>query len=414
MRKSAVALVMVLFAGSSYAQFSGYASAGYGFHSNPLYNFATTSDQLLQGYWQFDYLSSTPAADWKIGYVGGLMQFQDLAGRNYYEHRMSAGSTQRFPDASGETDEEGDEVPFKGNTLEWGAKLGARHDRAEYRQFENWGGEVSGTFTWGAGTAASVALGDETSLRRYANVPELDNLSSVGSIRLTLGAAPGVRFSLFGGAGIKHYITSEVDTSVFITVSSSSSSNGKGQGRGKGKSLLAGTGNGKKDILVNASTVNTVQLYVGMAATREWEGGSAQGELLFRIDPGSSTRVLAQYTNSTLLTGDLYNDFFSHSGPEFKLMFHQQLAQGFSVSFDAVAQRRKYLSPAFDLEGVQTASTRIDVLGGMEVSLSRYIALGENIGFDVTLAGGVSRNESNDAYNDYSTRHYGLAVGVGF
>jgi hypothetical protein len=197
---------------------------------------------------------------------------------------------------------------------------------------------------------------------------------------------------------------------VFTTVSSSSSSNGQG----KGKGLLSGTGNGKKDLLVNASSVNTLQLHVGVGAAWRWEDGSVQSEFLYRIDPGSSTRVLAQYTNTTMLSEDLYNDFFSHAGPEAKLSFRQQLPLGFSVSFEVLAQRREYLSPAFSLDGIVTAARRVDLHGGVEVSLSHALALGENFGVDVGLVGGFSRNQSNDVYNDFSGHHYSLTVGMGF
>ena len=41
----------------------------------------------------------------------------------------------------------------------------------------------------------------------------------------------------------------------------------------------------------------------------------------------------------TLLSEDLYNDFFSHSGPEIKMGLRQNLPLGLNVSIDALAQR---------------------------------------------------------------------------
>ncbi len=405
MRKIVFLLVMLLVAASGRGQFSGYASAGYGFHSNPLYNFDMVSDNLLQGYWQMDYLASSPSVDWKVGYVGGLMLFQNLAGRNYYEHRMSVGTTRRFPE--GMEEGEGDDAPFRGNSLALGARLGARHDRAEYQQFDSWGGDLSGTYTWGEGTSLATALTNETGLRRYTSVPELDNLTSVVTLRLTVGAPGSVHGSFFGGGGIKHYLTSEVDTSNFATSSN-------GQGKGKGKGLLSGTGNGKKDILVNATSVNTLQLHIGVGMEAGWEKGSVQVQILYRIDPGSSTRVLAQYANSTLLSEDLYNDFFSHRGPEFTLALRQSLPLGIHFSLDVEAMRKAYLSPAFSLDGVQTAADRVDLHGGVELSLSRYTELGGGLGVDIGVACGLMRNQSNDAYNDFSGHHYGVTLGIGF
>ncbi len=410
-RSIVIALLAVLGAAPGKAQFSGYASSSYGYHSNPLSNYAGTPDHFLQGYWQLDYRTPSPSSEFTLGYLGGLMVFRNLALRDYYEHRVTVGVLQRYPGSTEKAEDEEDEPPFRGRTLELGARVGARHDRSEYRQFDNWGGDVFTTYTWGVGTPGSFALSNETGLRRYANVPELDNLTSVFSLRRTAGATEGTRYSLFGGAGIKHYVTSEVDTSVFATVGSSSSSNGRGKGKGKG--IFSGTGNGKKDLLVNASSVNTIQLHVGVGVAWQWEGGSAHSEVLYRIDPGSKTRILAQYTNSTLLSEDLYNDFFSHAGPEFKLTLRQKLPLGFNVTAGVVAQRRKYLSPAYTLDGLESASARVDLHGKLELSLTRWIALGESLGFDVGVGGELVRNQSNDAYNDFSGSQYSLVVGIG-
>ncbi len=410
MRNLAFAILTLLASSGGNAQVSGYASATYGYHSNPLSNYAGAADRTLEGYCQLDYLGSSPSTDVKMGYVGGLMVFQELAPRTYYEHRASIGMVRRYPSA-GEQPEGEQDAPFRGNSFEFGGRLEARHDRAEYTQFDNWGAGISGIYTWGAGSSSPVALSNETGLRRYANVPELDNLTTLFSLRLGLGGGRGATFSLLGGAGIKHYITSTVDTSVFQTVGAGGSS---GAGKGKGRGIFAGTGNGKKDILVNTGVVNTIQLNVGIAASWQWEEGSLLGEVLYRMNPESSTRVLAQYANTTILSEDLYNDFFSHAGPECKLTFRQKFSPGWSLAIDALAQRRKFLSPAFTIDGVQSASSRIDLHAGIDLSLTRTLPLGESLNIDLGLAGGVLRNQSNDAYNDFSAYHYGVVAALGF
>ena len=165
---------------------------------------------------------------------------------------------------------------------------------------------------------------------------------------------------------------------------------------------------------MNATSVNTLQLHIGVGMAAGWEKGSVQVQVLYRIDPGSSTRVLAQYANSTMLSEDLYNDFFSHRGPEFTLALRQSLPLGIHFSLDAEAMRKAYLSPAFSLDGVQTAADRVDLHGGVELSLSRYTELGGGLGVDIGVACGLMRNQSNDAYNDYSGHHYGVTLGIGF
>jgi hypothetical protein len=115
-----------------------------------------------------------------------------------------------------------------------------------------------------------------------------------------------------------------------------------------------------------------------------------------------------------MLNGDIYNDFFSYGGPEVKVGSHQALPFGIQLSVRTEMQRKKFLAPALDLDGYQTTANRVDVRGVAEGTLSRVFPLKNGVALELTLSGGASRNQSNDAYNDYSLFYYSGSVGIGF
>jgi hypothetical protein len=391
----------------AWGQFDGYASGTYGFQSNPLYNYAMLSDQVKEGYWELNYAAPSSGRKFTLGYVGGLVLFNRLAERNYYEHRLTFGYALQYPvRKSIDSAEEGDndEEKFEGNILELGGKLSARHDKEVCREFDNMGFDLSGAFTWGAGSGKEVKLVNQVSRRRYVYLAELDNVTDVLHLRVTGTVAKGIQSGYFAAVGIKHYTTSQVDTSRVETGNQGS----KGQGKGLGNSAKT------KLILTNSSTTNTYQISAGVALKWSWEGGGTEGEVLYRYNPTSEVRFLAQHANTTLLNEDIYNDFFSYSGLEAKLGVHQTLAFGVQLGVRTELQRKKFLAPALDLDASQTASNRIDVRGIVEGTLSREFPLKDGVALELSLTGGTSRNQSNDAYNDYSLYYFSVSAGVGF
>lgn len=398
---------LIAFTALAWGQFNGYASGTYGFQSNPLYSYAMLSDQVKEGYWELNYAASSSKQEFTLGYVGGLMLFNRFVERNYYEQRLSFGYALRYPlrkSIDSTDDAENDEEKFRGNLLELGGKLSARHDKEAHQEFDNLGFDFSGAFAWGVGSGKEVKLVNQVSRRQYVYLAELDNVADVLHLRVTSAVAEGIQLGYFAAAGIKHYTTSQIDTTRVET----GNQGNKGKGRGLGNPGKA------KQVLANSSTTNTYQISAGAALTWNWQGGGIEAEILYRYNPTTEIRFLAQYANTTLLSEDIYNDFFSYGGPEAKLSIHQALPLGIQLGVRTEMQRKKFLAPALDLDASQTASNRVDVRGILEGTLSRVFPLKNGVTLEISLNGGTSRNQSNDAYNDYSLYYYSASVGIGF
>ena len=142
-------------------------------------------------------------------------------------------------------------------------------------------------------------------------------------------------------------------------------------------------------------------------------GGKLESRILYRYNPGTSVRFLVQYANTTVLSQDIYNDYFSYGGPELDAALRQRLPLLLQLSVVVQADRRRYLAPALDLGGELTSAQRTDLRGTAEVTLSRSFPIDDAWSFDVSFIAGMIRNQSDDAYNDYALTYYSLGIGIG-
>ena len=405
------------------AQLSGYASGSYGYHSDPLYNYATLSDHVTEGYWELGYLRPSKSHDIRVGYVGGLMIFDALAERNYYEHRLDVsyaaryGIFRRIREQTDDADSDAEtEEYFRGNRIDLRGTLSARYDNSAFDEFDNSGLDLSGGFTWGVGSATEFGVSDRGGVRRYTYLPELNNLTDQLTFRVSNGESDSLRLSFFLAAGVKHFTTGSIDTTRVSIGGGTFNPGNKGKGKG-GAGLGGGNGGGQNgktvQILENSGTTDTYQLSAGASAAWKWDGGSLESQVLYRYNPGSGVRFLVQYANSTLLSEDIYNDYFSYGGPEVTMAFRQKLPFSLRLALQSDASWRKFLAPALNLEGVESSPHRIDLRGVAELTLSRSFPIDDAWSVDVTLAASAIRNRSSDAYNDYSLFSYSLGIGVG-
>ena len=406
------------------AQLSGFVSASYGYHRNPLYNYEMIPDQLRQGYVELQYAHPVGAGAITAGYVGGLMIFNTFTDRNYYEHngrvayRQAFGTLARRAASAGidteeeEQEEEEDVEPADRDSvrsyLDIAAQFGARHDKAVFREFDNVGGSLTGAYRFRIG-GLYLRIHNDLGVRTYANLTELSNLSDVLSVHLGRFSQGGVTSGVMIQGGIKHFTNDVYDTTRF---ESKRTYVEKDNGKGKGGAKIVVPSD--KEILVNATTTTSSQLAGGVFAGSSWTSGSWTAELLYRFNTGSGTRYLAQYANSSMLNEDIYNDFFSHDGPSSRIILRQSLPFGLQSVVTMEVMRKHFAAPALSLNGDQIAENRIDLQGSAELWLSRYIELPGGFGLDVALSAGVARIQSNDDYNDFSLIQCGIHLGIGF
>jgi len=411
-------------------QFTGYCSATRGYHANPLYNFERIGDQVTQTYLELGYAELTPSSALKVNYVSGLMLFNAFTDRNYYEHSLTgsygfslAGSGDRSTDqesAAEEGAEEEEEDETEAETaarygesaypaLEFTLKIGARHDKGFFREFDNVGGDAGCAYRMLLGEDLALNLTNTLGYRRYLYLSPLSNITDQLTVEVGVPAGRPLRYGIRSITGIKHFTETIYDTARFETVRTFVL---KPAGRGKGGAKIKVPSD--KQLLLNPETENIVQFTIG--AFGEWKlgGGSLSAEILYRRNPGRPTRYLAQYANTSMLNEDIYNDHFSFEGPDISVTLRQALPFAIQAIVTTGYQRKLFGAPALNLQGVQSAPNRIDHRTSLEFYISRYFELSDGLGLDLAVSGAILRNQSNDDYNDYPLFQTGVSVGVGF
>lgn len=395
------------------AQFSGYLSAGYGYNTNPLYNYERLGDQLTQSYSEFGYTVSSPASHFRASYINGLMLFNRHTARNYLDHHLLLRYDNDFgvPDDAA-SDPEDDPPPFNENTphgLQTALKLSARHDKEVFKEFDNYASELTGQYRLPVGDF-SLSIENALGYRHYVYLDPLSNITDVLTVRLGNPPGKGWQYGIRAGAGLKHFTTSIYDTTEFENRRSFVL---KQVGRGKGGAIFKRVP-AEKGILVNAESDNILQLAAGLSGGLEWETGNVRTEFVYRRNPGLSSRYLAAYTEGATLNDDIYNDQFSYEGPAIQIQVRERLPLGIHAQFRLEHQRKRFGAPSLTLEGVETSPTRIDRRYEAELYAFRYFPLGGNLGLGLSLGIGFLRNESNDQYNDFSVFSISPSIGIGF
>lgn len=415
------------------AQFSVYASAGTGYHQDPLYNYEKISDQVRQGYLDLSYDSEHPSSVFGLHYVGGLVVFNRLEDRNFYEHiflgtykirlvrdRTSPLAPQDTTDAEGESGEdklsasEAQAIAsFRDSTgsfIGLNAKIAARHDKLLLRDFDNQSCELSANYRFSLGDQSYTRLTNTFAGRSYSYVSELSNLNDLATVEIGWWPDSSFVYGAIGSVGYKYYTSSLYDTTKFET-QRGFSQNAPGKGKTGGKQLVASV----KDILVVPQSNGTVEVVGGFFLRKDWSGNSSfLSSILYRWMPRPAVRYLAQHSSTSLMTQDIYNDFFSYQGPEAKLYAVTRLFFNIQFTLEAGCQYRRYEAPALTLAGTEIGKNRSDMRSSAEISLSRFFTLSGDFGCDLTWMTELTRNQSNDDYNDFSFYAVTVAVGISF
>ncbi len=420
----AVLILMTALMSLSFAQFEGYGSITAGYNKNPLNNYQTVGDQTKQTYFELKYNKEFPKSQLNFSYVSGLMLFNQFTDRNFYEHSLSANYQLNFDKqlsnsqiSNSSTDEEdstetdslqeennSDEVR---NTMLFGVTLNSRLDKDAHKDFDNYGLSFNSIYKHVTNPDFNFTISNSLSLRNYSNIEDLSNLTDLLSIEAGKTTGSGMNYGINLSGGFKYYTQTYYDTTKYEQVRNS---NSKSQGKGKPGSKVASN----KKILITPQSNGTYQIAFGIYAKKEWTNNSFQANALYRYNIRSQNRYLTQYVNTSFLSEDIYNDFFSYEGPEAAVKFAQSLPIGMKLTVNGLLQYKKYTAPALDLAGNQIDGNRYDIHSYVEINLSRYFDLGNDFGFDITLTSGFLRNQSNDDYNDFSSYFATIGIGVGF
>lgn len=407
------------------AQLSGYVSSSYGYNANPLYNYEQRSDQVSQSYVELHHTSDFDNSSLDLGYTGGLVLFNRFSERNYYEHSLAGkwAAAVREPD-----DENAQEADSLGGYLAAELKFTARHDKSAFNVYDNESGGLSVSYRTMVSDPLFVRLTNKAEYRSYERITELSNFTDVVAVSLGSGGHDRMHFEILANVGIKHYTRSLSDTSTYetITPTGSDSGSGTGTGHGHGKGLGSGNSGGsgssgsapgflkKEHLYVTTESSSTWQVAVGGIVEKQWDKSSLLAGFVYRYNPSAATRYVAQYVNTTTLSEDIYNDHFAYEGPEASFRFTQTFPLRITSALQFQWASRTYSGPALSLDGVQTADKRKDTQLGIEVTLSKAFTIFDGVDLEVNLSGLATRNQSNDAYNDYSGSSVAAGVALGF
>jgi len=414
------------------AQFSGYVSATYGYHENPLYNYERVFDNIKQSYLELNYDKEFEASNLHFGYTSGLMLFDRFQDRNYYEHNILSSYNMRFEKRSadlngGEVDkfarddsighiDAGGQSPkvtaLDDSTdayLDLAFTGSARHDKSVYKEFDNYGTELAATYRFMISKRFFLRISNAVGYRSYTYLSELSNVHDILAFGLGNKTGTSFDFGLRVIGGVKHYTSSVYDTARFETRRTYSET-ATGKGKGGAKLVVPST----KKILTSPGSNNAFQLSPGFYLVKKWSRASIGAEFLYRLNFGTSTRYLAQYANTSILTEDIYNDHFSYEGPEIQTTYKRTTWFGIQSMITVALQRKNFGAPAFDLAGDQIGNHRKDLRSSAEAYISKYFKLFEGSGLDISVGAGAVRNQSSDDYNDYSALNISMSVGIDF
>lgn len=439
------AAFLVLFSSKALPQFSFYGNTSFGYYQNPLYNYEKKPDQLRQSYLEMNYMKEFSSSRLSFSYVSGLMLFNQLSDRSFYEHNLFAKYNLRLTkknsapevklkapvqneeisetEDSTSSEEESSEISeyesspesimadSSASYLNFTAQAGARHDKSAFKEFDNFGAGFTISYKTVPGDNFSLRISNSTGVRNYAYITELSNVTDQISLQIYNKFNGSYQYGLSFTGGIKYYTQSIYDTTKF---ESKRSFNSKSQGKGKLGSKI--TVPSSKQILLQPQGNGTTQYTAGIFFNKRWESATViRTNILYRYNPKTLTRYLAQYANTSMLSEDIYNDFFSYQGYEAKVAMDQPLPWSMQMSLECNFQKKNFEAPALNLEGVQINNEkRSDLTSSVEVYVSKNFSLSESLSLDVMLGSGILRNQSNDDYNDFSSYHITGTIGIGF
>lgn len=448
------------------AQLSAYASASYGYDQNPLSNYEKSSDQLQQNYLALSYLKDYDVSTFTFSYTGALILFNHFQDRNYLEHSASGRYSFRFrkfsekaalpqpavgkrastgqqsvrqDSSSDENDAANDSPATKDSTdddvpestqadedtissegeipedidsldtyLDLSLTVAARHDKSAYEEFDNVGGDAAASYRFISSENYFIRLTNSLGFRSYTNLGELSNIANILSVEYAPKGQKSLRYGFLFSGGIKYYTQTQYDTTRFETKYTVPVNK---PGKGKGGGVIVQQS--KKNILIQPQSNHTTQLSFGGYTNREWTATTIEAIVLYRLNPSSNARYLAQRSSASTMRSDSYNDYFSYQGLELEFRFTQKMPLSLQASVNVELQQKRFNVPALTIDGDETATKRRDLRSIITIMISRDFELSKVLIADVTLNVDALRNRSNDEYNDFSGKSISLAVGIG-
>lgn len=436
----------------SYAQVEGYGSISIGYDKNPLYNYQSLSDQIKQSYLELKYSKDFSKSVFTTSYISGLTLFNQISDRNYYEHSLNMSYQIKFlkdievlqprnpiqlnklvkedsvdstkynisdsletvsddslnttnsdsleikqQELSEENNSESDEQENPVfNSLTFGLKIGARHNKEVFDDYNNFGLEFLTSYKNVSNPSYPYELKNVFGFRNYLNISGLSNITDILSFDIRKVTEGGFSIGINCSAGMQYYTQTIFDTTQVIT---------KRKNPRKPPSV---------QISLTPKSNGTYQLTTGLLVSQNWNSTNVELNILYRYNFKSGVRYLAAAVNTIYLSEDIYNDFFTYQGLGGKFKIIQKLPFDIQLSIATEIQSKRFTIPALNLLNQQIDPQRKDIQSNGEASISKYFEVGKRMVLDLTFTLGLMRNESNDTYNDCSSYNVSFGFGLGF
>jgi hypothetical protein len=403
-----------------YSQISAYSSASYGYSSNPLYNYQKLSDQLFQTYVEVTSNQTLESSVLNLQYVGGSMIFNRFILRNYYEHSFGVQfETKFFPSSKSIIDEQNDSAGISFHT---DLQVSARHDKKEFREFDNCGLTSNNLLSINVGNGFVGGINNKAEYRIYQYIHPYDNFSEIFSFDLEHGVETEFQYGFSISGGLKYFLKIKYDTTLFEETRSYIIQNvpdsilvGAGQQRHWVYSTYPDTSESDKTLLQRPKTKTAYQIAVGGFIQQNGSNALFRTEVVYRINSRSTLQTLVQNSSTLSLNEDLYNSVFNAHGPEIHFLIKYLLPLNIQVLTTIDVEHKIYETPAYDLISGETKNyNREDINTSFELYISKFFQVTEMFGFEISFSSNYLQNKSNDAYNDYSLIGYSLSIGCGF
>jgi len=166
--------------------------------------------------------------------------------------------------------------------------------------------------------------------------------------------------------------------------------------------------------LLDAQSTSTSQLTALLFTGWDWQKTHVVLSASYRYNPKNNARRLAQDSTASILTDDLYNDYYSYSGGDVQLSVSQTLMYNVNLAAAVELSQRRFGTKALTLFGEELSKKRAELNTDMSVTLSKGIGVAESVSCDISLIVEYMRSQSNDEYNDFSGTSISLSIGIGF
>lgn len=370
-------LIVLLFLthGMVYSQFSATGSLSTMYDDNVDNNHLRVADRIGLLSLDLEHSWGSEQQELGINYAGALNYFSEAVERTFSYH--SAGvSFDRVLDDTGES------------SLSLGTSYSLRFDRGQYMFYDHGQFALSGRLVHSFADRFRGQFSYSFRSLHFSELPDFDYTEHHGAVRLTTFFPSRTTIIVDGSLGVKTYATSNTSTT------------STGQMQGRGRRLVDASAPGVTQFSGLVRVGQSVVDGTGLSLTGAYQANLQKESRYLSSDYGAVS------------DDQLFDDHYAYEGFSGSLMVTQILYENMTLRLLLEQQHRDYSGrAAYDLNGVQIADVRTDTRRSLAFQAEYEFT---NLGFSLAVAFDYIRNESNDAFYQYTNNALTMVLSVPF